>query len=619
MSEQGRERTPSAAFQNLSNMLDPFLGSPRSLEPMHEKQPSNPPARPPPERPSSISLDRDQPQPGSPIAEELTSQNDEEMPVQAWTVYSPISEPERSADMWNEPTLMMSRRSRAGENAPHDSDSTLRTRIAALSHAVEHAESQVAFLQQSEADKNAIIISLRRDVEMCNTKLAAAERAFDDSLQGEDEVSRLYAEQQRTKCAIANMLSLLIEAKLEVKKVVSNEKILQTRYAHLELEVASVRSQMRDSFVGYDRQHTEMDAELAEASRVKAQLEAAVAELTAEINALKLHNVQLQNLAANSVVLRQSDQDTPGERLHQNIEALQQQNDLLKKEAAKALQRNADLVGEVDRLMLIEKELASLQRDHDTLHKVHSDSQQELERMRLKQERDRESRTIAASFTPEIAPHSQTSVSTILSTTLNSLHEDAPREYLLGMHIVSKGNTMTVKSFARGSVCAKALRAGNHLISIDGRRIKDAAHLRQICRGVPGTILSIKFKQDLADEVFELQLLRGVNAQGDPVLTEHIPCTPRGPPPAAAIAAPNDMDVKLGALEKKWERQLEEVLQAKAECKRQHSEAIKQQRAAELEAEKALALLAQVQSDLVKAKDGEAQILKVHICSEISS
>ena len=607
----GEERTPSAAFQNLSNMLDPFLGSPRSPEPV----PSDPPARPPPQRPISVSH---QMQPGSPIAQEFTPPIDEEVPVQAWAVYSPISEPERSADMWNEPTLMMSRRSRVGENAPHDSDYALRTRIAALSQAVEHAESQVAFLQQSEAEQSSTIFNLRRDFEICNTKLAAAERALDDSAQGEDEVSRLYAEQQRVRCSLANMLSLLIEAKLEVKKVVSNEKMLQTRYAHLELEVASVRSQMRDSFVGYDKQHDEMDAELAEATRVKAQLEAAVAELTAEINELKLHNIQLQNLATNSVALRQSDHENPGEILHRNIEVVQHQNDLLKKEAAEALQRNADLAGEVDRLMLIEKELATLQRNHDDLHKVHSDSQQALERMRLKQERDHESRAIAVSLTPEVAHHGQTSVSTILSTTLNSLHEDAPREYLLGMHIVSKGNTMMVKSFARGSVCSKALRAGNHLISIDGRRIKDAAHLRQICRGVPGTILSIKFKQAVSDEVFELQLLRGVNAQGDPVLTEHIPCTPRGPPPAADMAAPSDMDVKLGALERKWERQLEEVLQAKAECKRQHGEAIKQQHAAELEAERALALLAQVQSDFAKAKEGEAQILKVYMCSEIS-
>ena len=619
-------RPQSVAFQNLSDMLDPFLGSPRVHQAAHVTAVLQvPPARPPPDRPKSVPLQSLEP--GSPevqgACELLVQRNGKDVPIQPWAVYSPISEPERSADMWNEPTLIMSRRSQANDNTAHLDNSTyaLHSRVATLNQAVEQAESQVAFLQQSGIEKDAIIRNLQWDAEISNKKLAAAEGALDGSTHGEDEVARLRAKQQRVGSALANMLSELIEAKLDVKKVVGNDRILMARCTHLELEVTSLRSQMRDSFVGYDKHHAALDSELTEALELNVQLEAKVTELSAEISDLKLLNLKLENLVASSVISAQSDSPQAEEQFHHSNESLQNQNDLLKKQNAAALQKSEEMARELERLVLVEDTIASLQRDHDALHKVHSESQHELERLRLKQERDRESRVIMSSGSREVsssstpagalAPHGQASVSTILSTTLDSLHEDVPRDYLLGMHIVSKGNVMTVKSFTPGSVCSKALRAGNQLISIDGRRIKDANHLRQICRGVPGTIVSIKFKQTSSEEVFELQLLRGISAQGEPVLTEHIPCTPRGPPPLPAHVAQTDTDTKLRALEMKWERQLEEVLTAKAESQRQHSEALKAKRAAEDEGQRTLAILAQVQSELSMRTEGESQALQV--------
>jgi hypothetical protein len=70
------------------------------------------------------------------------------------------------------------------------------------------------------------------------------------------------------------------------------------------------------------------------------------------------------------------------------------------------------------------------------------------------------------------------------------------------------------------------------------------------------------------------------------------------------------MDATLKMLEKKWERQLEEVLQAKAKNQKELSAAINDMRAAQQDAEKALNLLNQVQEELAQAKESEALALK---------
>ena len=223
------------------------------------------------------------------------------------------------------------------------------------------------------------------------------------------------------------------------------------------------------------------------------------------------------------------------EQAHLNTARLQEQNDILHKQTVKLQEHTDTLSREVERLSHLERTLHSLQRDHDALHKVHADSQKQLETLKKQidakkaDQRASVSMSMASLSTPTSAGRAHASVN-------SSAFDDNPRDYLLGMNIASKDNTMTIKSFAPASVCAGILRAGDSLLSIDGRRIKDVKHLRQICRGVPGTIVSIKYTREPSDEVLEMQLLRSSNAQGQPVLTEYIPCTPRALPPSAAGA-----------------------------------------------------------------------------------
>jgi len=69
----------------------------------------------------------------------------------------------------------------------------------------------------------------------------------------------------------------------------------------------------------------------------------------------------------------------------------------------------------------------------------------------------------------------------------------AARDYYLQMTIETAGGEMRVKSFEPGSACEGALRIGDLILSIDGKQPRDPAHLREICRGPPGTIVAIRY------------------------------------------------------------------------------------------------------------------------------
>jgi hypothetical protein len=407
----------------------------------------------------------------------------------------------------------------------------------------------------------------------------------------------MYEEKAKVGSTLVVLLSELIEAKLEVRQIINREKAVQARCSHLELELVGVRSQLRESFVGYRREASELDAELATVLEAKEQLEQCVAELSAQIDELKLQNLKQQahqKAFAAPDTQAQAKVESLQARVDQQVQSntlLQDQNKLLNKQMNKVKEENVTLLLEVERLSHIEQNLRALQRDHDDLHKFHAESQKKIDEMAMSQGR-----------TPNSDAILQASID-------NSALDDAPQDYLLGMNIASKDSGMTVKSFAPGSVCAGILRSGDQLLSIDGRRIKDVKHLRQICRGVPGTIVSIKYTRKPSDEVLEMQLVRASNAQGQPVFREYIPCTPRAPPPSAATQGENT-DATLKMLEKKWERQLEEVLQAKAKNQKELSAAIQDMRAAQQETEKALNLLNEVQEQLAQAKESEALALK---------
>ena len=70
------------------------------------------------------------------------------------------------------------------------------------------------------------------------------------------------------------------------------------------------------------------------------------------------------------------------EQAHLNTARLQEQNDILHKQTVKLQEHTDTLSREVERLSHLERTLHSLQRDHDALHKVHADSQKQLETLK---------------------------------------------------------------------------------------------------------------------------------------------------------------------------------------------------------------------------------------------
>ena len=170
------------------------------------------------------------------------------------------------------------------------------------------------------------------------------------------------------------------------------------------------------------------------------------------------------------------------------------------------------------------------------------------------------------------------------STVNTSMYEDVTREFRLGLHVLDKVGSMRVASFTPTSVCKDTLQVGDHILSIDGQRVRDARHLRQLCDGAVGTILSIRYSR-IPDEVMEVMLQRSVDGQGQPIFTHYVPCTPRAPPPAAGGGNSNGLDGRgmnvtdnaTPALERELTRSLE--------------------------------LLGQVQAELLKSKETEAQTL----------
>lgn len=107
-----------------------------------------------------------------------------------------------------------------------------------------------------------------------------------------------------------------------------------------------------------------------------------------------------------------------------------------------------------------------------------------------------------------------------------------PRDYYLRMTIETHKEQMRVKSVEPGSACEGVLQPGDQILSIDGQQPRAPAHLREICRGTPGTIVAIKYVRAptskwRSEEVLEHLLLRWSNQQGQPIFTKYIPATPR--------------------------------------------------------------------------------------------
>jgi hypothetical protein len=129
------------------------------------------------------------------------------------------------------------------------------------------------------------------------------------------------------------------------------------------------------------------------------------------------------------------------------------------------------------------------------------------------------------------------------ASTSSGCVDKVPRDYYLRMTIETQSGEMRVKSVEPGSACEGVLRQGDHILSIDGQRPRDPAHLRVICRGLPGTIVAIKYVRAptskwRSEEVLEHLLLRWVNQDdGQPVFTKYIPATPRELPVSQAAAA----------------------------------------------------------------------------------
>ena len=255
------------------------------------------------------------------------------------------------------------------------------------------------------------------------------------------------------------------------------------------------------------------------------------------------------------------------ESLKQQIHAIEKDNTTLKAQNDELLTSNAAM----------NSQICTLQEELETLQS--SDAQEELRMLRKFSRVPAKCAMCGWERSVRIPITSKSSRPVLSSTkrenpsTVNtSMYEDVTREFRLGLHVLDKVGSMRVASFTPTSVCKDTLQVGDHILSIDGQRVRDARHLRQLCDGAVGTILSIRYSR-IPDEVMEVMLQRSVDGQGQPIFTHYVPCTPRAPPPAAGGGNSNGLDGRgmnvtdnaTPALERELTRSLELLGQVQAE------------------------------------------------------
>ena len=269
--------------------------------------------------------------------------------------------------------------------------------------------------------------------------------------------------------------------------------------------------------------------------------------------------------------------------LKQQVHAVEKDNATLKAQNTELWTSNAAM----------NSQICKLQEELETLQRCDSDAQSELRMLRKISRVPAKCAMCGWESSVRIPTSSQSSRPR--ETVNTCVYEDVTRGYdfRLGLHVLDKKGSMRVASFTTTSVCKDALQIGDQILSIDGQRVRDARHLRQLCHGDFGTLLSIRYSRMPNEEVFEILLQRSADGQGQPIFTHYVPCTPRAPPPAAHTSRGGGGNSN--GLNPGDERGMNVIDNATP--------------ALERELIRSLDLLGQVQAELLKSKETEAQTL----------
>ena len=269
--------------------------------------------------------------------------------------------------------------------------------------------------------------------------------------------------------------------------------------------------------------------------------------------------------------------------LKQQVHAVEKDNATLKAQNTELWTSNAAM----------NSQICTLQEELGTLQRCDSDAQSELRMLRKISRVPAKCAMCGWESSVRIPTSSQSSRPR--ETVNTCVYEDVTRGYdfRLGLHVLDKKGSMRVASFTTTSVCKDALQIGDQILSIDGQRVRDARHLRQLCHGDFGTLLSIRYSRMPNEEVFEILLQRSADGQGQPIFTHYVPCTPLAPPPAAHTSRGGGGNSN--GLNPGDERGMNVIDNATP--------------ALERELIRSLDLLGQVQAELLKSKETEAQTL----------
>ena len=269
--------------------------------------------------------------------------------------------------------------------------------------------------------------------------------------------------------------------------------------------------------------------------------------------------------------------------LKQQVHAVEKDNATLKAQNTELWTSNAAM----------NSQICKLQEELETLQRCDSDAQSELRMLRKISRVPAKCAMCGWESSVRIPTSSQSSRPR--ETVNTCVYEDVTRGYdfRLRLHVLDKKGSMRVASFTTTSVCKDALQIGDQILSIDGQRVRDARHLRQLCHGDFGTLLSIRYSRMPNEEVFEILLQRSADGQGQPIFTHYVPCTPLAPPPAAHTSRGGGGNSN--GLNPGDERGMNVIDNATP--------------ALERELIRSLDLLGQVQAELLKSKETEAQTL----------
>ena len=245
--------------------------------------------------------------------------------------------------------------------------------IMALEQVIEQSEVQVMNLQQIEKELSAerdclqeLLRAERQALQLCTKKLAAAEAALETDAGASDSVVHvLHEEKARFGSILAGMLTDLIDAKMQVRQIVGKEKTLQANCIHLELELANMRMRMRESFAGFNKENSELGDELNHTLAMNENLQARVADLSGQVEALKRGNLEPSVTHLGTPAGGDSEWQSQLQEINLLNQTLQQKIKQLDNE-----------------IISLKEHKVVLQHEHEVLQRAYTDAKRDLDAMR---------------------------------------------------------------------------------------------------------------------------------------------------------------------------------------------------------------------------------------------